>query len=125
MTNNNDFSNKNEGEEYLNNNNDLNNFPGLKEVLEEGCPMTDFVLGILMLDKPFGILWNNDKMENFLQKRGYKIILRHSDITNQDYKVAFKPEDECIPETDVDNIRDIFNQEIQDVILNILLKYSK
>lgn len=99
---------------------------GIEELdQDEFCPMTDILLSAMMIDKPLGILWKNEIMEDFLIKRGYKIITRHSDVTGNDYKVAFKTSDSCIPETDVDNIRNVFNDEVQEILSNWLLKLGK
>lgn len=92
---------------------------------QDSCPMMDVLISMLMMDRPFGIVWNNGIMENFLINRGYKIITRYSNITESDYKVAFKSSDSCIPETDVDNIRSVFNNEVQEILSNWLLKIGK
>lgn len=124
-----------EGNNYLDddelfedNNNDMNPDDENIDVLsvdEEGCPMTDLFISLLMMDKPLGMLWDSDKMEKFLQARGYKIISRYSSVLDKNYKVAVKADQSYIPETEVDNIREVFCSELQDIILELLLKYSK
>lgn len=89
---------------------------------EDFCPMTEILLSAIMIDRPFGIIWKDEIIEKFLMKRGYKIITRHSDVTGSDYRVAFKTSDSCIPETDVDNLRSVFNDEVQEILSNWLLK---
>lgn len=119
--NNDEFNKNNEfGDNYLNEEDEI--FSNLKEVIEDGCPMTEFVLSLLMVNKPFGIIWKEEKMEKFLKERGYKIISRYSENIDREYKVAIKPDQSCIPETDLGNIKEIFDSEIQDAILEMLSK---
>lgn len=119
MINNEDFNFK-EDDNFLNSENTPK-----EEVFEEYCPITDLMLSVLMEDKPFGITWKSDIIENFLIKRGYKIVSRHSELTDEDYKVAFKSDDPCIPETEADNTREIFSDEVQKILSNWLLKIGK
>lgn len=86
------------------------------------CPLTDLVISNMMMSKPFGVSWDYDKMKEFLQKRGYKIITRYSDSREIEYEVAIKPGSSYIPEDDFSNIKSIFDSEVQDILLNWLLK---
>lgn len=109
-------------------NNDLPLFDGEGgEIFEEqddlpDCPLTDLVISNMMMSKPFGMNWDYDKMKEFLVKKGYKIITRYSDFREVEYEVAIKPGSSYIPEDDFSNIREIFDQEVQDILLNWLLK---
>lgn len=86
------------------------------------CPLTDLVISSLVMSKPFGMNWSFDKMKGFLKKRGYKIITRYSDSREIEYEVAIKPKSSFIPEDDFSNIKDVFESEVQDLLLNWLLK---
>lgn len=86
------------------------------------CPLTDLVISNMMMSKSFGMNWDYDKMKEFLVKKGYKIITRYSDFREVEYEVAIKPGSSYIPEDDFSNIREIFDQEVQDILLNWLLK---
>lgn len=86
------------------------------------CLLTDLVISNMMMSKPFGMNWDYDKMKEFLVKKGYKIITRYSDSREVEYEVAIKPGSSYIPEDDFSNIREIFDQEVQDILLNWLLK---
>ena len=91
------------------------------DVLEmsDTCPYFDIMMHTILLSRPFGIVWDNDKMEKFLSKRGYKIIEKHytdEDRAGETYKVAIKP-GYILPIHEVSNIRETFDSELQDVIL--------
>lgn len=89
---------------------------------EEGCPFVDVLASLTLMPKPFGIIWDDDKIENFLEKRGYKIIERFSEFTGESYKVAVKKDDSYIPEDDCSNLSKVFSSEVQDILSNWLLK---
>lgn len=74
---------------------------------------------IAYLDKPFGISWDLELVRNYLEKRGYKVIIRSD--KEKDYYSVFNPEEsDCIP--DEQNIMDVFSYEVQTSLLNWLLK---
>lgn len=79
----------------------------------------------LELSKPFGILWLDENMEKFLKFRGYKILTKHDQETDQDYHVAVKPGDSYIPDEGYSNIREMFDIEVQEVLLSWLMKNGK
>lgn len=86
------------------------------------CPLTDLVISNMMMSKPFGIHWDYDKMKEFLVKLGYKIITRYSDCREVEYEVAIKPNSSFIPEDDFSNIKEMFDSEVQDIMIGWLLK---
>ena len=77
---------------------------------------------LIYLDKPFGISWDLELVKDFLEKKGYKVIIRLDRVGDPYYSV-FNPDREdndCIP--DEQNIMDIFSFEVQKSLLNWLLK---
>lgn len=88
---------------------------------EEPCPFIDLVCSMLGINKPFGFMWEEEKMIEFLKERGYKILERKTNDGTK-YKVAGKS---YIPEEEVSNIANVFSSEIQDIILKWLLKIAK
>lgn len=93
----------------------------------DSCPYFDIIMHTVLLSRPFGILWDNDKMENFLKKRGYKIIEKHfsdPDRKSETYKIAIKSGSIKMPTDEVSNIREVFDSELQDVILSWIDKIS-
>lgn len=75
---------------------------------------------LAFLDKPFGISWDLELVKNFLEKKGYKVVIRLNNMGERYYSV-FNPKDsDCIP--DEQNIMDIFSYEVQVSLLNWLLK---
>lgn len=89
---------------------------------DEGCPLAEMAISLGMLDKPFGMMWPEDKMERFLKNRGYMIIERFSDMTGGTYDVAVKADSTYIPEDERSNVREVFISEVQDIILGWLEK---
>ena len=85
-------------------------------------PLTDLVISNMMMSKPFGIHWDYDKMKEFLVQLGYKIITRYSDRREVEYEVAIKPNSSFIPEDDFSNIKEMFDSEVQDIMIGWLLK---
>lgn len=96
------------------------NFEGI-----EGCHMSSFIFNLLKMPKPLGYLMPQEKMENFLRERGYKIIKRYSDSQEDEYSVVIKPGSSYIPDTDYSNVREVFDEEVQDILLKWLLKIGK
>lgn len=93
----------------------------------DSCPYFDIIMHTILLSRPFGIIWNDDKMESFLIKRGYKIIEKHytdKDRKKETYRVAIKSGSCNMPVDEISNIRDVFDLEIQDVILGWLDKIA-
>ncbi len=76
------------------------------------------LMSFLMADRPFGLLWTDEEIDFFLQKRGYKLIVRKND-DGEEYTAAVKPGDSYIPEED--NCYDLFQKEIRAIILEKLL----
>lgn len=91
----------------------------------EGCHMSSFIFNLLRMPKPLGYLMPQEKMENFLRERGYKIIKRYSDSQEDEYSVVIKPGSSYIPDTDYSNVREVFDEEVQDILLRWLLKIGK
>ena len=89
---------------------------------EENCPLADIAFTMGMMSKPFGMLWPETKMIDFLTNRGYLVVSRFNKDTLCDYKVAVQPGDAKIPDTGSSNIKDVFESEVQDIILDILKK---
>ena len=86
---------------------------------------SEIMYHMLALPKPFGILWDFDKMEDFLKFKGYKIIERTDEESGRTCKMAIKPGDKYIPDfSKGTNILDIFTDEVQDSIINWLKKIS-
>lgn len=89
---------------------------------EEDCPYSHIFMSLLTMSKPIGFIWEDiDIIENFLKKRGYKIIERTNSKGNN-IKIAVKPSDSCIPNDEFSNLREVFNQDVQNIILSWLLK---
>lgn len=109
---------------------DNNESSGLDKILEdheEDCPYFGILMHSILMPKPFGIIWDEDKMIKFLEKRGYKILERHyldRDRRSKDskYKVALKPGTKLT--VDHSNIREVFDSEIQDLLLSWFEKIS-
>lgn len=125
--NNADLQNQEEEEfdEIYNENEEVDFDPENIENPFEFCSMGDVVFNILRMPKPLGYLMPQEKMENFLKERGYKIIKRYSDSKGEEYSVAIKPGVSFIPEDDYSNVREIFDNEVQDILLKWLLKIGK
>lgn len=71
-------------------------------------------------DEPFGLSWDEDIVKDFLQKRGYYVLNRQNK-DGEDYSVAAKPEDSCIP-TSESNLMNTFSREVQTILAAWLLK---
>ena len=90
-----------------------------------GRDFSEIMYHMFALPKPFGILWDFDKMEDFLKFKGYKIIERTDEETGRTCKMAIKPGDKYIPDfSKGTNILDIFTDEVQNSIISWLKKIS-
>jgi len=88
---------------------------------EEDCPYSHMFLSLLTMPKPLGYMWTLETIEEFLKKRGYKII-EHKNSEGEEIKIAIKPTDSRIPDLDSSNLRDVFYEDVQKIIFNWLLK---
>ena len=94
----------------------------------EPCYMFNAISAIMAMDKPFGILFDIDKIEKFLISRGYKIADKYFSHINDSIKVATKDDPDNIPDSTEGaryHIRAVFASEVQDIILKWLLKIGK
>ena len=94
-------------------------------MIPSSCGMFDLFTEALDNQKPFGVDFTQENMENFLRERGYKIIKRYSDTTKKENSIAIKPGSSYIPEDDFSNIEDTFNEEVRNILLKWLLKIGK
>lgn len=92
----------------------------------ETCEMFDSIVAVSMIPKPFGFVWDVDKIKEFLVARGYKIFKQPLKEDSGDFfEVAVKSDSLVVP-SDVDsNIRSVFDREVQDILLKWLLKIAK
>jgi len=97
-------------------------YPDLEE---EDCPYMSLMASIALNDKPFGILWPKDKIQEFLKARGYKILSRKNKDTNEEYEIAVKSNSDSIPDDGHSNIKETFDSEMQDIILKWVLRIAK
>ena len=89
------------------------------DLMEDGFPM----LSAFLINRPFGIQFSFTNMEKFLKIRGYTILERTSVETGELYHIAVKPgETKTLPKTG--NIIVTFNQEVEEVLLNWLIKHG-
>ena len=87
----------------------------------ESCPVMPMIMSALMMPRPFGMMWDDEVIEKFLDSRGYK-ILDVTDETGENIHVAVKKDDPIIP--DEPNIIAVFEKEVQGLFLNFLIKYG-
>ena len=88
---------------------------------DEECYMAKKMAeSLAFLDKPFGISWDLELVRGFLEKKGYKVIVRLDKDGEQYYSVFTPEESDCIP--DEQNIMDVFSYEVQASLLNWFLK---
>lgn len=91
-----------------------------------GLPdISNAMLTLGLMPKPFGMTWRIDQMSEFLKKRGYTVLNRFDKKTGNDYVVVVDPKDEYIPEEGVSNIVDVFATEVQKILLNWLINLDK
>lgn len=90
---------------------------------EDNCPYMNLIAALVLQDKPFGIMWTADKMMEFLKARGYKLIDR-KDSSGDNYTVAVKPSDSSIPDDGHSNIKEVFDSEMQDIIMKYVLRIA-
>lgn len=91
----------------------------------EHCSMSELIFNFMKMPKPLGFFMPQEKMEEFLKVRGYKIIKRYSDSHEEEYSVAIKPGSSYIPENDYSNVREVFDEQVQEILLKWLLKIGK
>lgn len=96
---------------------------GLSRLLgEENCPLIPMIMATLMLPRPLGMTWSNDDaITKFLKFRGYRIVTLVNDM-DEEIHVAVKADSDSIPDLQNSNVLDVFNSEIQDAIISILIK---
>ena len=88
---------------------------------EDGpCDVYNAVMGAIFISRPFGILWDDDLIEEFLVHKGYKIIPR-TDEEGEIYYVPVKKESKLIPDSK-NTMRKVFDREVQQTILKWLKK---
>ena len=88
---------------------------------EDGpCDVYNAVMGAIFISRPFGILWDDDLIEEFLVYKGYKIIPR-TDEDGDIYYVPVKKESKLIPDSK-SSMRQVFDREVQKSILKWLKK---
>ena len=75
-------------------------------------------------NKPFNMNWEEEKVEYFLTKLGYKIISRNNKDGNP-VKFAVKPDNPHIPDDESGNLMSVFNSEVQDILIKYLLKLKE
>lgn len=92
---------------------------------EDICSMSGFIFNLMKMPKPLGFFAPQEKMEEFLKARGYKMIKRYSDSKEEEYTVAIKPGTSYIPEDNFSNVREVFDGEVQDILLKWLLRIGK
>lgn len=92
---------------------------------EDRFPISGLLLNLLNMPKPFGYMMPQDKMEWFLKEKGYRIIKKKFENSDEEYSVAIDPNSPVVPEENYSNIREVFDNEVQDIILGWLLKISK
>lgn len=96
---------------------------------DEACWMFDTISALMAMDKPFGFIFDIDKIEKFLEARGYTIGDKYFSHINDSLKVAIKGDPDTIQDSTDDardyHIRHVFANEVQDIILKWLLKIGK
>lgn len=89
---------------------------------EDVCPYFQLLIGGVMADKPFGIVWSEDNIKDFLKQKGYKVITRYSKEKDREYTIAIEPDSEYLPDNgEYSNIRDVFSNEVQKLLTKWLL----
>lgn len=102
-----------DSEDFINDSSDEFNEDGI-------CPEIEHLLPVLFTPKPFGVFWKREKMTRLLKARGWKIAERYDDESGEYYQVAYKKGEKNLPEED--NIMEVFMDEIQDAIIDLLTK---
>lgn len=88
----------------------------------EDCPVMPMVAAAMMMPKPFGMMWDDDVIRNFLESRDYKILKVQGEEDDREFEVAVKRGESTIP--DEPNIIAVFERELQDLFLKFLIKNS-
>lgn len=97
-----------------------------KDVLpNDDCPLAKNAVTLLStLSKPFGMVtWKKGKIIKFLETRGYTVMPRWDEDESVLHYVATKEEDDCVPEKE--NLLEVFSSEVQDILLNWLLRIAE
>lgn len=92
---------------------------------DDNCPYMDIIMALFLQDKPFGIIWPNDKILEFLKARGYKILERRNRDTGEEYMIAVHPDSSSIPDEGHSNLKEVFNSEMQDIVMKWVLRIAK
>lgn len=92
---------------------------------DNGNSLIDTLLALTVMPKPFGVTWSLDQMRGFLKARGYRVLERFDEETENEYYVAVKKNESRIPDDGKGNIVDVFANEVQNILLKWLLKIGK
>lgn len=90
----------------------------------EECPYGDLMMALMFQSRPFGFMWTKDKIVEFLKARGYKILSRKNRDTGEEYDIAVKTESSSIPDSGESNIKEVFDSEMQDILIKWVLKIA-
>jgi len=100
-------------------------FEDFEDFREEACPMIETIMNSLNeLPKPFGMVWHDDLIEKLLTSRGYVIVERNLD-NGATIRVAVKKGEDFIPEDMDSSVLSVFEREIQEILIDWLLKLGK
>ncbi len=93
---------------------------------EDSCPFVNDLISFIEFKAStsfLGLPWRReDVIKKFLKARGYKILERVDDDCKK-YCVAVKPDTSAIP--DYDNLRSTFLEEAEDLVVDMMIKFSK
>ena len=112
----------------INNPEDSDDYEDFDDMPDEACWMFDTISALMAMDKPFGIIFDIDKIEKFLTARGYTVADKYFSHINDSLKVATKGNPDDIPDTPEGakyHIRAAFANEVQDILIKWLLKIGK
>ncbi len=108
----------------INMNSDFEDFD-INSAEEDICPSVGMFVDLIMMNKPFGFVWSRDLQIDFLKKLGYKIFEIDKNLTKYPIQIAVSTGSDIVPdiaEMTESNIDEVFNIEIQKILLNWLLK---
>lgn len=92
---------------------------------EDICPSVGMFIDLIMMNKPFGFVWSRDLQIDFLKKLGYKIFEIDKNLTKYPIQIAVSTDSDIVPDISKmteSNIDEVFNIEIQKILLSWLLK---
>ena len=92
------------------------------EFEEDLWPSVQSLANIIIEDKPFGMVWPEETMVEFLKKLDYRIVVSESTFDGYPIRIAVKKSDSVVPDLEDSNISSVFSREIQSILLNWLLK---